>query len=144
MHLFSSTGRGRHLAAWLPMVACAFCPSCLVVFAALLSAAGVPTALAMKNHARWSLAAAVIAVAAVGWTSVKRRSYAPLLVALAGALGPLLAHTGLIPEMFEVASVLVFPIASLWSARSGKSAHAAGCQDCADHRAATPSLPPSN
>jgi heme O synthase-like polyprenyltransferase len=144
MHLFSSTGRGRRFAAWLPMVACAFCPSCLVAFAALLSAAGVPTALAMENHGRWSLAAAAIAVAAVAWTSVKRRSYAPLLVALAGALGLLLAHTGLIPETFEVASVLVFPIASLWSARSGKSAHAAGCQDCADHCATTPSAPPGN
>ena len=144
MPLFSSTGRGRRLAAWLPMVACAFCPSCLVAFAALLSAAGVPTALAMENHARWSLAAATLAVAAVGWSSVKHRSYAPLLVALAGALGLLLAHTGVIPETFEVASVLAFPVASFWSARSGKSAHAAGCDDCAQNRAATPSLPPSN
>ena len=144
MPLFSSTGRGRRLAAWLPMAACAFCPSCLVAFAALLSAAGVPTALAMENHARWSLAAAAIAVAVVGWTSVKHRIYAPLLVALAGALGLLLAHTGVIPEVFEVASVLAFPVASFWSARMGKSAHAAGCDDCAQNRAATPSAPPSN
>ena len=144
MPLFSSTGRRRRLATWLPMLACAFCPSCLVAFAALLSAAGVPTALAMENHARWSLAAAALAVAAVGWSSVKHRSYAPLLVALAGALGLLLAHTGVIPEVFEVASVLAFPVASFWSARMGKSAHAAGCDDCAQNRAATPSLPPSN
>jgi hypothetical protein len=138
MPLFSSTGRSRRFAAWLPVVACAFCPSCLVAFAALLSAAGVPTALAVENHGRWSFAAAAIAVAAVGWTSVKRRSYAPLFVALAGALGLLLAHTGVVPEMFEAASVLAFPVASFWSARGEKSAHGPECQACAQHRASAP------
>ncbi len=121
-------GGGRDAAArWttslavVPAVAAALipsvtCPACWPAYAALLSSLGIGFLPTSKYLLPLTLAAVAFVLAMFGWQAVRRRRFAPLMLATAGAVVLLAGRFGLQAESAVYVGVGLLVAASVWNA----------------------------
>jgi hypothetical protein len=89
--------RGTRL-SWLgmfaPVLACAFCPACLTLYASLLSAVGVGITFTEADHHALLGAAVVSCIVVAAWRSRREQTIVPLAVGGLGCSVLVLGHVG--------------------------------------------------
>ena len=120
-------GSGRHarpgnmssLTLLLPLLACAFCPACLTLWAPLLASLGLGFALPEAVHPAGIGIAVLVALAPAAQRARRAKAWRPLLFVAAGA-GMLLAthavHGG---RIIELLGALCLVLGSLLERRAG-------------------------
>jgi hypothetical protein len=89
----ASTERAGWLAALAPVVACAFCPACLSLYAKVASAIGTGLAIGEEAHAALLGVALTVSLGAALWRFSQTKRRLPLLLSVLGAALVGLAHT---------------------------------------------------
>lgn len=88
----------RSRLAWLgyfaPVLACAFCPACLTLYASLLSAVGVGIAFTEAEHHALLGVAVALCIVVAAWRSRRERTVVPLAVGGLGCTILVLGHIG--------------------------------------------------
>jgi hypothetical protein len=114
------------LSAVLPIVACLFCPACLLTLSALLSPLGIRITIGERGE--WAvLLFAVLALALVVRVALRASSRWPLALTGAAALLFGAARLWHLPEAVELSALALMPVASIWA----QLARPAAC--CAQH-----------
>jgi hypothetical protein len=86
-------GRPSMLIALLPLLACAFCPACLTLWAPLLASLGLGFALPEAVHPAGIAIAVLVALAPAALRARRAKVWRPLLLVAAGAAVLVATHT---------------------------------------------------
>ena len=109
--------RAGRIAALLPMLACAFCPVCLGLYAGALSAVGLGFLLSERVHAALVGLSVAVALGSLLWSARRHRWTGPLGVGALGAGVALAGDLAWDSHPLLLTGVALLMLASLWDVR---------------------------